>query len=134
METMSVAVRSAQLREGPSFLSRVLENLGYGSRIETGDRQDGWIRARSGSREGWLHESALSEKEIVLNPGVAEVRRAANSSEIALAGKGFSANVEAEYRRRNTGLNFAAVDVMESRPISDLELARFVREGNLSGV
>lgn len=134
METMSVSVRSAQLREGPSFLSKVLETLGYGSRVETGERQDGWVRARIGSLEGWLHESALSEKEIVLNPGAADARRAASSSEIALAGKGFSANVEAEYRRLNSGLNFAAVDAMESRPISDLELARFVQEGNLSGV
>jgi hypothetical protein len=134
METMSVAVRTAQLREGPSFLSRVLEDLGYGSRVQIGERQDGWIRTRSGSRDGWLHESALSEKEIVLNPGSLDARRAASSSEIALAGKGFSASVEAEYRRRNTGLNFAAVDAMESRPVADEALARFVRDGNLSRV
>jgi hypothetical protein len=134
MTTMSVQVRSSQLRESPSFLGQVLAELGYGDQVITVEQRGDWIRVRKGSREGWMHGTALTTRQIILTPGTADVERAASSSEIALAGKGFSASVEAEYRRQNRGLNYSAVDRMESRRVSAEELSRFVRDGELAQV
>ena len=134
MAVMSVQVREAQLRNSPSFLGSVVTNLPYGTRVVVSERSGDWNKVRSGPREGWIHQSALSEREIIINPGAADVNRAASSSEIALAGKGFSASVEAEYRRQNQNLNFNAVDRMQARVTTPEMLARFVREGGLGRV
>ena len=45
---------------------------------------------------GWIHQSALTSKQIVMNSGAA-VSSSANSQEIALAGKGFNEDVERQY-------------------------------------
>jgi hypothetical protein len=134
MATMSVQVRSSQLRGTPSFLGQVLAELAYGDQVSTGEQRGDWIRVQKGPREGWMHSTALTTRQILLNPGSADVERAAGSSEIALAGKGFGASVEAEYRRQNRGLNYSAVDRMESRKVSADELSRFVRDGGLAQV
>ena len=132
MSELSVGIRSGQLREEPSFLGRVVRVLDYGDRVELLMSESGWKRVRSGSQEGWMHEAALVEQRIVLNPGAEDVERAASDSELALAGKGFSASVEREYRQRHRNIDFAAVDRMESRSTDQAALARFVREGELN--
>lgn len=134
MATMSVQVRSSQLRGTPSFLGQVLAELAHGDQVITGEQRGDWIRVQKGAREGWMHSTALTTRQIILNPGSADVERAASSSEIALAGKGFSASVEAEYRRQNRSLNYSGVDRMESRTVSAEELSRFVRDGGLAQV
>ena len=134
MTTMSVGVRVAQLRVEPSFLARIRHELPYASRVVVVQQQGDWLRVRGSGAEGWAHQTALSEREIVLNPGASDVDRAAASTEVALAGRGFSAAVEREYRRRNTRANFAAVDRMEARSLSVQALTQFVREGGLRTV
>ncbi|WP_151704409.1 SH3 domain-containing protein [Nitrincola alkalilacustris] len=134
MKTLSVNVRTSQLRSDPSFLGRILANLNYGSKVLLQEVQGDWLRVRSGQQDGWMHGAALSEKEIVINPGAADVERAATDSEIALAGKGFNASVERAYRQRNSNINFDAVDRMESTSISRDSLGRFVREGDLNSL
>jgi uncharacterized protein YraI len=134
MATMSVQVRSSQLRATPSFLGQVLAQMAHGDQVTMREQRGDWVRVQSGTREGWMHSSALTTQTIVLNPGSSDVERAASSSEIALAGKGFSASVEAEYRRQNRGLNYGAVDRMESRKVSVEDLSRFVRDGGLTQV
>ncbi|WP_409525797.1 SH3 domain-containing protein [Nitrincola sp. MINF-07-Sa-05] len=134
MKTLSVNVRSSQLRADPSFLGRILTNLNYGSKVALQEVQGDWLKVRSGQQDGWMHGAALSEKEIVINPGAADVERAASDSEIALAGKGFSASVERAYRQRHSNINFAAVDRMESTNVNRDSLGRFVREGGLNSL
>lgn len=81
---------------------------------------------------GWIHNSALSEKEIVLRPGDTDVQKAASQREITLAGKGFNPEVEKEYRKLNPNLDFKWVDRMEKIVVSDEEMMKFIKEGQLS--
>jgi len=86
----------------PSFLGKVTSTLAYGDRVETLEEKDGWIRIvpPGGKAPGWIHSSALTEKRVVLKAGKKEADVAASTGELALAGKGFNAEVERHSRRK----------------------------------
>jgi len=48
-----------------------------------------------GRIQGWIHASALTTKKIALQAGKADVKTSVTGDELALAGKGFNATVEA---------------------------------------
>jgi hypothetical protein len=131
MSSMSVGVRVAQVRAQPSFLSPVHGELPYGSRVSVAELGGDWARISGGGITGWLHQTALSRGEIVLNPGAADVQRAVAGTEVSLAGRGFSASVEQAYRQRGGAANFAAVDRMEARVTGVDAAIRFARDGGL---
>ena len=60
-----------------------------------------------------------------------DVRLAASSDEVALAGKGFSQEIETEYKKQNRSLDYAWVDRMLTFKVSDAEALRFMQEGGL---
>lgn len=128
----SVQVRQGHLRPQPSFLVPVALTLPYGTRVEGLEEKNGWrlVRARP-SGEGWIHSSALTEKKIVLKAGARDVGETADKEEIALAGKGFSKEVEGAYRTRHGQADYEVVDAMEARGAGDGEVAEFLRRGGL---
>ena len=129
--TMSVQVRSAQLRSRPSFLGRVLSELGYGTRVRVVGEKGGWRRVESAGGAGWLHVSALTRKRIRWRSSGAPVEGSATADELALAGKGFTPEVEKEFRRRNRDLDFTWIDRMEAFRIPPEDLAAFLEEGGI---
>lgn len=133
-KAMSVQVKQGQVRASPSFLGKVVVTLDYGDRVETLEEKDGWIRVVPPAKKapGWMHSSALSEKRIVLKAGKKEAELAASSGELALAGKGFNADVEAEFKARNKGINFAWIDRMQDMTVPPDEVQAFLREGDLT--
>ena len=118
---MSVQVYTAQIRRTPSFLGPVVAELAYGDRVEILDEGRGWLQVRSESGEvGWMQESALTDKKVeFVSSG--STASGASSEEVALAGKGFNAEIENEYRS-GSDLDFAWVDEMEgwAVPTEDL--------------
>ena len=52
------------------------------------------------------------------------------ASEVAMAGKGFSPDMEMEYRKN--GLDYSMVDSMERITVPSDDLLRFITEGRLS--
>ncbi|RJR41155.1 MAG: SH3 domain-containing protein [Desulfobacteraceae bacterium] len=129
---MSVQVRSSQLRLSPSFLARVVELVSYGDRVSMLQRQAGWAEVRTiNGRQGWIHESALSDKKIVLNPGKAAARVDASGKEITLAGKGFNPETEREFRSRHAEADFASVDRMEAIKLTPAQIQSFLKSGSL---
>lgn len=130
MEFMSVQVREGQLRATPSFLGKVVANVPYGVRMGVEGRQGDWVRV-SGPATGWIHSSALTEKNIQMEAGAADVSAAATGDELALAGKGFNRQVEQQFRSDNPEMDFTWVDRMETWEMSAGEMAKFLREGEL---
>ena len=133
-ETMSVQVKETQVRVTPSFLGRIITTLSYGARVEILEQGKGWFKIAipEGGGEGWVSESALSEKRIVLKAGAENVSSGASSSEVALAGKGFNEQVEAQYKAE-TDLDYAWVDRMEEIAFPPDELVAFLVDGKLGG-
>ncbi|HPF69115.1 MAG TPA: SH3 domain-containing protein [Candidatus Krumholzibacteria bacterium] len=129
----SVQVRSGQLRETPGFLGRIVGELAYGDRLEVLEAKNGWSRVRDAAgRTGWVHDSALTEKKVVLTAGTSDAGTGASGQEIALAGKGFSEEVEKAYRGEHPDLDYTWVDRMASFTVSPEASAAFVREGGLA--
>jgi SH3-like domain-containing protein len=133
-KSMSVQVRQGQVRATPSFLGKVVATLSYGDRVEALEDKDGWVRiAPPGNKsQGWIHSSALTEKRIVLKAGKKEEEIAASGGELALAGKGFNADVEAEFKARNKDVDFTWVDKMQAMKVPPERIRAFLQEGDLA--
>jgi uncharacterized protein YgiM (DUF1202 family) len=133
-QRMSVQVQDGKLRADPSFLGKVIGSVSYGDAVTVIRQQNPWffVSTKTGQLTGWIHSSALSEKEIVLRAGDANVQKTASQREIALAGKGFNADVEKEYKTRNPNLDFEWIDRMERIVVSDEEIRQFIAAGKLS--
>jgi SH3-like domain-containing protein len=132
-KAMSVQVKQVQVRATPSFLGKVVATLAYGDRVETLEEKDGWIRiVPPGSKApGWIHSSALTEKRVVLTAGKKEADVAASTGELALAGKGFNADVEAAFKARNRDIDFTWIDRMQNMNVPPGKIHAFVQDGKL---
>lgn len=130
-ESMSVQVKEAMVKSKPSFLSKTLETLRYGDKVEASDAEGDWTKVKSKKGSGWLHLSSLTTKEIVLkNSG--KTGHGASNSEVVMAGKGFSKEVEDSYKKTNRDLNYRDVDLVEkSRPTLS-SVTKFADAGKLS--
>jgi SH3-like domain-containing protein len=131
---MSVQVKKGDLRAAPNFLGKIVATLGYGDRVEVLESRESWLRVSAAEKgAGWMHVSALSEKRIVLKAGVKDAQVAASGGELALAGKGFNADVEAEFKARNKKLDFSAIDRMVATDVPQEKIVLFLKEGGLAG-
>ncbi len=129
--TMSVQVKEGQLRTAPSFLGSIAGPVAYGERVEIMQKQGDWVDVTSSKNlRGWIHQSALTSKQVVLNPG-GQTKSAASDKEVALAGKGFNADVEAQYRKNNGSVDFTWVDRMETIRVSRDQMISFLDEGKV---
>ena len=130
---MSVQVRDGQLRNRASFLGTVVGSVAYGDRVTVNQTQAGWCEVSLAGKTDWIHESALTPKKVVLASGTADARvQSVGSEEVALAGKGFSKEVEAEYKKQNPQLDFTWVDWMGQQTVSTERLVAFLKQGNLA--
>lgn len=129
---MSVQVKSGQIRATPSFLGQLVAPLNYGDRLQVLDKQGDWCKVTApGGQTGWVHSSALTKKKVVLKAGTQDAQAAASSDELALAGKGFNAEVEADFKARNQNIDFAWVDRMEKMKVAPELMQRFLQEGGI---
>ncbi len=80
---------------------------------------------------GWIHESALTPKRVVMSSGTDDARIGASGEEVALAGKGFSSEVEAEYKKQNKDIDYTWVDWMGRQTVPDAQLVQFLKQGDL---
>lgn len=134
MSMMSVQIKEGALRSRPSFLGGIVARVAYGDRVAIRERQGSWLKVgfEGQSVGGWIHSSALTTKKIVLRAGDQDVRRAASSDELALAGKGFNQEVEDAYRTKNPKVDFSWIDKMEKIVVSQNEMQAFLQEGNVT--
>jgi hypothetical protein len=131
-EQMSVTVQQAQVRATPSYLGKVLGLVKYAERLDVLEKRGGWARVAlpSGKLQGWVNLSALQAKRIVLKAGEAGSAGGASSGEVALAGKGFNKEVEAQYRDEKQ-LDYTWIDRMEGYRVSPEQVLAFLQEGGL---
>ena len=129
---MSVQVRDGQLRNRASFLGTVTASVAYGDRVTVNQTQAGWCEvATAAGTTGWIHESALTPKRVVMGSGTEDARAGASGEEVALAGKGFSKEVEAEYKKQNKDIDYTWVDWMGKQTVPDAQLVQFLKQGDL---
>ena len=133
MKMMSVQVKQGEVRATPYFLGKIVATLSYGDRVEVLESKESWFRVSPQGKgvTGWMHTSALSEKRIVLKAGGKDAMVGASSGELALAGKGFNADVEAEFKSKNRKIDFSWIDRMQAMKVEPDRIAAFLQEGGL---
>jgi len=134
-DVLSVQVKQTLLRTQPSFTAPSLGTLFYAEQVELQNGENGWksVKALKNGTLGWVHESALTTKTIVLQNTPKLSHSSVSQSEVLMAGKGFNKEVESEYKKQHTTLNFSSVDQIEKNPpITSGNLSTFAKAGNLN--
>jgi uncharacterized protein YgiM (DUF1202 family) len=129
-DTLYVNVNSAALKSSTGFFASTTGTVRYGDAVRVlAVNGKKWVQVRTGSNiTGWIASASLTTKRISTQANTAN----ASAREIALAGKGFSPEVEAEYKKTGGTLNYSAVDAMEQVNVSDRDLLTFIDEGHLA--
>jgi len=132
-KTMSVQVREGHLRATPSHLGKIVARVSYGDQVVVLENAGVWdkVSAAGGKARGWIHHTALTSQKIALKSGKTGVNASVSQSEIALAGKGFSKEVEASYSKANKNLNYAWIDRMETFKVSPSQMQKFIADGRM---
>jgi uncharacterized protein YgiM (DUF1202 family) len=127
--TLYVAVKTVTLKESTGSFSANKGSLNYGDKV-TVVKIDGKFTqiksVKNPSVTGWTASSNLSVKQVV-----AGTSSTATAKEVALAGKGFSQEVEKTYKSQKKNLNYADVDKVEAVTVNENELKKFLEEGRL---
>ncbi|HIJ78588.1 MAG: SH3 domain-containing protein [Desulfobulbaceae bacterium] len=129
---MSVAVKEGAMRLAPMPFGKIIAHLHYGARVDILGEQGGWFKVRSGEQgsDGWMHGASLIAKKIKLLPGE-QLEAGVAEDELALGGKGFNAQVEAEYRSEQQDVDYSWVDRMERIAPAAEALQQFMAQGGL---
>ncbi|MDR2767766.1 MAG: hypothetical protein LBB82_05505 [Treponema sp.] len=127
--SMWVNVPSANLKASTGFFAGTVAAVKLADEVKVQAVKGNWIQVQTAANKvGWIAKSSLSTKRIVAGSGTAN----ASAREVALAGKGFSQEVENEYKKDGgKQANYDAVDALERVSVSDQELLQFVDEGHL---
>jgi uncharacterized protein YgiM (DUF1202 family) len=127
--TLYVSVKTLALKSGTGAFAGNSGTLNYGDKVTVTKVDGKFVEVRSTvdtSLTGWAATSNFSAKQIV-----SASSSTASAREVALAGKGFSQEVENSYNSQQANLNYADVDRTEAITVSDEELRKFLEEGRL---
>jgi hypothetical protein len=124
-----LAAKTIALKSSTGFFARTQGTLAYGDPVTVIQLKGKWAEVRSTARSslsGWTAASNLSAKRIIAGSSTT-----ATNKEVALAGKGFSQEVENAYKADGK-LNYADVDKTEAVTVSEQDLFTFLNDGRLA--
>ena len=127
-----VSVKSAVLKSGTGWVSAKTAVLSYGDKLQVLAEKGKWLQvclSADTSKKGWVTKSSVTTKKVVAS-GSAAVN--ADAKEISLAGKGFTAEIENEYKK-NASIDYNAVDAVETLAVADDAEQQFIKDGGLQG-
>lgn len=133
-ESFVVGLDQASIRKMPSYLAPVVGIAKYGSSFQTIESKYGWYKVSAGKTTGWIHNSALGKASSILRDiGKGEaVSQEQYKDEVAAAGKGFSPEYEALYKKNNPNLSYAEIDRLEKRKVETNHIIDFMTVGQLN--
>lgn len=129
---VKVKVQKSTIFQEPNFLSGTVVSVEYGDQLEMLDELKDWIHVKFEGRRGWIHKSSLTSSKF--NVGtifVGASSPSASHDEVAIAGKGFTPEVEDGYKQSHPEMNYAMVDEIESYRVEDDSLRDFIKRGGL---
>ena len=121
----------ADVRAAGSPFAAVVHHLSYGDGVVVLEKGDTWSRIATAEGEelGWIHGSSLTRRKLTMTSGNAAAV-SASSDELALAGKGFNSELEAQLSA-DEDLSFDAIDAMERFETNHEAIVAFVEAGEL---
>ncbi len=134
--SLTVTQANQQIYQEPNFASTPMGQAPQGAKVNLIRQEGEWYKVDYQGTIGWLHRQAFPEaapgkvdlSKMLFGGPVKETR----TDEVALAGKGFSPEVEASFRQKNPGLGYAQVDKIETFGVEPARLQQFIQEGGLN--
>ena len=93
---MSVQVRQSAVKSTPNYLGGSVGTVSYGQQVNVVGDEGNWYQIERPS--GWVPKSALTKHSVAVNADQKGASAAGKRDEVALAGKGFNPQVEAQYK------------------------------------
>ncbi len=129
--TYRVITQEAAIRKDKRFFAPLVIRIPYGEMIEELERQGDWLRVTYRNQEGWIHISAVQEQKFDLASLSGGRAQESTKEEVALAGKGFTPDVEKAFRSKNPNMRYDLVNQVQGYKIGESQLLEFIRAGNL---
>ena len=130
--SVKVITQRATIRKDKRFFAPVVSKVPYGGTVEILKTEGDWLHVSYRNKRGWIHVREVQKKEFSLAALSTTRAEEATQDEVALAGKGFSPEVEKAFRDKNPKMQFRLVDQVESIKVSNRQIQAFIREGNLN--
>lgn len=129
--SVTVITQQAILRQDKRFFAPVVTRVPYGESLHVLGGEGDWLRVYYRNGYGWIHTGEVKQQKITLSALTAQGASGTAHDEVALAGKGFTPEVEEAFRKKNPSMQFNLVDKVESFRVSDKTIRTFLEKGNL---
>ncbi len=130
--TLTVQMKTSELRCSPSGLSRVIATVSLGDRLTVLEEKGAWARVSTDRGTiGWIPAASLTRGKVKINSGGPDARLAASNDEMSLATKGFTSQVEADFKNQHQDIDFAWVDRMVGMNVTTEEMLAFLQKGGV---
>lgn len=130
-QTKNVQFRMAEIRDTPDYLGDIIGAVTLGQKVMVLETRGSWVRIEANGKTGWLPANALTEKQVRLEGGERDASKIASSGEMAAATKGFTKEVETDFKARHPDISFAWIDKVETIKIPPVERKKFLKDGQL---
>ncbi len=136
-ETMKVTQPNQSLYPDPDCAGAPIAPVPVGAEVTVQQQTGDWYKVDYQGKTGWINRAAFPAPAAGSKfnlPGMlfgAPVKET-SSDEAALAGKGFTPEVESSYRQKHPEMKFAEVDKVESYRVDTAKLQSFIKEGGLT--
>lgn len=133
-ELLKVIEANAAIRQGKMTFAKRLAQVPEGDAVAVLGREEPWVNVEYKGVTGWMHQSSLTDDPHPILSGSA-VAQNATATEQAAAKKGFTPEVEQEYRKSRAELDaqFKFLDGIEKIVIPDEQVVSFLKAGQLAG-
>ena len=135
-QNMKVTQPNQSLYPDPDFAGTPIAPVPQGAEVTVQQQAGDWYKVEYQGKSGWLNRQAFPAPATGSKfnlPGMlfgAPVKES-SSDEAALAGKGFTPEVESSYRQKHPEMKFAEVDKVEANRVDPAKLQAFIKEGGL---
>jgi hypothetical protein len=127
--SVKVITQQAVIRKDKRFFAPPVVAVPYGEVLNELAREGDWLRVQYRGNQGWIHVSAVQEQKVELSSLMKSKAKETSQDEVALAGKGFTPEVEKAFRAKNPQMKYDLVDRIEGYRVSMEEVQMFVRDG-----
>lgn len=132
-ENVWVQVRESVIRTKPMFFSAAVASVRYGDAVSRHSEDAGWVKVSFRGKEGFLPSATVTPSKVILS-GRSSGKVMADASDVVLAGKGFSKEVEENYKKTGGGMRYDLVDKIEKQcRVNPTEVKAFMVQGGLNG-
>jgi uncharacterized protein YgiM (DUF1202 family) len=135
-QTMKVTQPNQSLYPDPDFAGTPIATVPAGAEVNVLQQKGDWYNVEYQGKSGWLNRQAFPAPSTGSKFGLPSMLfgapvKESSSDEAALAGKGFTPEVESSYKQKHPEMKFAEVDKVESYKVDAATLQTFIKEGGL---